>query len=367
MDLQEVLAWNRAQQARARELNTRAGERVFPVMSPEEATRWLKERLGGARSVKEVKDLQVIAFPELDRELVDLVVGENPDEIPVLGKSLKVEYRGGSLPRVTLDHEMTVAHGWRELPDAGVKLPGGRLVEIVVSFGYYDTVSGQDIPDLKSRCHAHANQRAWSDWRFRGCPVIPLPDPAEPTSTVPEIVEFQYGTSSVDGTALIAFGAVGLKDGRYWASDPWFAAKWFQTRKEADAARAESAAKLESLREEAIKQKQWSATTESIHAVRAKLLLLRGTEGWSDVGIDLRCNIEDRCWLSVPSESLEARQAWLQETEPLVAKAEAALRSVADKKAAAERKQREAATKPATGEAVNATLAALQAKFGKKR
>ncbi|GEM_PF-1632121 len=333
MEAMEIVSRNRSQQAQARALNTRAGETIFTVMNRDEIERWLKERLGGARRMGEVKSLAAIAFPELEQGMIDLVVGENPDESIVLGKGLKVEYRDGYAPRVTLDRETITAHGWRELPDAGVKLPGGRLVEVVVSFGYYDTVSGQNIPELKSRCVSKANKSLWDNWPTEGRPAIALPDPADPTSVVPEIIECQYGISVIDGSSLIAFGAVDLKGYRYYSSDPYFEGKWFQVREEANAARAKSTAKLESIREEAIKQKQMDEVRKSAEAAQESLRSVQSREGWYDLDSDLRSRVDNKRYEYLPS-GLEDLQTWTQNTNALVAEVEAAFKAKADAKAA---------------------------------
>lgn len=333
MEAQEIISRNRSQQVQARALNTRAGEAIFTVMSREDVERFLKERLGGARRMSEVKNLAAIAFPELEQGIVDLVVGENPDEIAVLSKMLKVEYRDGYAPRVTLDRETISAHGWRELPDAGVKLPGGRLVEVVVPFGYYDTVSSQNIPELKSRCVSKANKSLWDNWPTEGRPAIALPDPSDPTSVVPEIIECQYGISVIDGTSLVAFGAVALKGYRYYSSDPYFEGKWFQVREEATKAKAESATKLESIREEAIKQKKLDETKVMAEAAQESLRSVQSREGWYDLDGDLRSRVDSKRYEYLPS-GLEDLQTWTQVTNALVAEVEAAFKAKADAKAA---------------------------------
>lgn len=337
MEAQEIISRNRSQQVQARALNTRAGEAIFTVMSREDIERFLKERLAGARRMAEVKNLAVIAFPELEQGMVDLVVGENPDEIIVLDKMLKVEYRDGYAPRVTLDRETISAHGWRELPDAGVKLPGGRLVEVVVSFGYYDTVSGKDIPELKSRCISRANKSLWDNWPSEGRPAIALPDPADQTSTVPEIIECQYGVSVIDGTALIAYGVVAVKGYRRYSSDPYFEGRWFHVREEAGTTRAKSAAKLEEIRKEAVEQKRLKDARQAAEASKEKL---RAVNSYG-LEHELRGRIDSRRYEYLPS-SVEELHAWTKETEKLVAEAEAALKSMADKEAEEERVQREA-------------------------
>ncbi len=341
MEIQEIIARNRAQRVRARELNTRADESIFMVMNREQVERWLSERLAGARRMGEVKNPAVIAFPELDPEMVKLVMGENPDEITIIGRQLRVEYRDGYAPRVTLDSETISAHGWRELPDAGVKLPGGRLVEVVVPFGYYDTISGQDISELKSRCVSKANKSIWDNWPTDNRPAIALPDPIDPTSSVSEIIECQYGISVIDGSSLVAFGVVVIKGYRYYSSDPYFEGKWYQVREEAAKAKAESAAKLESIREEAIKQAQLDNARKAAESAQESLRSVQYREGWYELESDLRSRVESRRYERLPY-GLDEFPVWTEGTNALVAEVQAAFIALTEKKVEEKRVQREA-------------------------
>ncbi len=322
MDIQTVIKSNRALLQKARDMNIRCGENVFPVPSRSQLEEALKAILAGARSVREIGDLRVLALPELDPEMVELVLGENPDEITVLGRSLRVEYRVGYAPCVTLDQETASAHRWRELPDDGVRLPGGRLVEVVVPFGYYDTVAGSAIPELKVLCAIRANKSLWESWTDR--PSVQLPDPADPESVMPDIIECQYGTSVVDGAPLLAWGTVAVKSYRYYGSDPWFEAKWYQSREEATRERAEAATKLESFREEAIGKKQIADAREAAEAVRERARVVQSHNDWYELEAEIHNRLGDRLYACLPS-TLEDLQKWTEETTALLAEAEQAL------------------------------------------
>jgi hypothetical protein len=361
MQIEEIVFSNRGKQDKAQALNLRAGGRVFPVMSREETKGWLKERLAGARCKSEVEDLEAIVFPELDPEMVELVMEENPDEITLLGWKYRVEYREGQTPRVTLGNETVVTHGWRDLPDAGVKLPGGRLVEVVVSFGYYDKVSGSDIPELKARCLQRVHGRLWDSWTAKGRPSIAVPDPTDPEAVIPEVIECQYGISVVDGSALFAYGSVAFNPQR-WSYDRWFVTVWYQSRDLAEQARTDAIAQLESMREKAAEQAHLERVRCSAVVAQERL----GRAYHFSLSLELRERIDERRYAYLPS-GLEALQAWTKETEKLIVEATDTLKSLADKKVEEERVKQEAAKRPATGEAVNVTLDALKAKFGKKR
>lgn len=323
---------------RAKALNLRAGETVFPVRNREEMLAWATQQLAGARRLEEIKNPTSLIIPEPDAELATLVMEENPDQISLLGKSVTVEYYEDRAPRVTLDRETAAAHGWRDLPNTGVKLPGGRLVEIAVPFGYYETISGQDIPELKARCASKANQGLWNNWWDR--PAFALPDPADPTAVVPEIIEYQYGISVIDGTPLVAFGTVALNAYHYYSSDPWFKSEWYQVREEAAAARTNAIAKLEELRKEAIEQKRLederreteakaqaeiaAAKTEA-EAVKAELKALTSNELCSaDNELYHRAYAESGCYSWLPSTAEELR-AWTVKTRAIIVQVQAVL------------------------------------------
>lgn len=339
MDVQSIAARNREIQRQAHELNVRAGEIIFATLSYSAFELWLKERISGARSLSEIKDLQVLLLPDLDRELIQLVLDENPDELIVLGKSLKVEYRdNGYAPRITLDREMVARHGWRELPDAGIKLPSGRLVEVVVPFNGYDVVSDQDITELKSRCASKVDSLVWSSWSIQHRSAIKPPDYTKSTSVIPEIVERQYGSSAIDGTPLVAFGTVAVKDYQSYGSDLWFEGKWFQNREEAETARLRSIEKFESLREDA---KTLNARAEA-ETVRSSLLSIQRHHGWRYLDRALIERVENKYYESTPPD-LDGLLRWTSSAKRILNGAEIAL-----------------------SRSTGTTLADLQNKFGKK-
>lgn len=339
MDLIQLIAANNTAQSQARALNARAGESVFRVMSYEEKMRWLSERLAGARNLKEVKDLQVVAFDQPEQEMVDLIMSENPDEIMILDKSLVVEYHHGCSPQVTLDREMVAAHAWRDLPDTGVRLPGGRLVEVVVPFGYYDKITHVDVPELKKRCMCKADDLAWDNWLGHKRPTITLPDPANPMATVAEIIECQYGYSVIDDTPLVAFGTVAVRPYYSYTSSFDYEGKWFRSREEAEAARAISIEKLEIFGKEAKIQ----AARAEAEAAREALRSIQRQQGWRHQDRALIARVENRCWEQIPND-LEEIKKWTSSTKKILAGAEAVL-----------------------GRHSGATLGDLQNKFNKKR
>lgn len=323
LTMSAVIERAKATRKRATELNTRTGDTTFPVQNKEELLAWVRGQLNGARRASEIADFSALLLPALDATLEACALAECPDTIEVLGAQRKVEYRAGVAPRVQLGQDVWESRAWLALPDGEFRLPGGRLVEIGIQYGSWSdySVRATDGTQLKAMARAKADERAWSAWPSEGRPVIMLPNPAEPTATVPEIVEACYGTSVIDGTPLVGFGAVECAD--YWSAEK-FRAGWFRTLAEAETARTEAVAKLESLREEAIKQTKVEAARIQAEASKAAVAGLESREGWYEVvSSELRSRVYNRRWTYIPS-GLEEILVYTQENEAILAEAEQA-------------------------------------------
>lgn len=344
ISLDAVVRANAARQKRAAELNTRAGEEMFKVFSSDEILERFAKALSGAKAIVEVVGPEALALPALDEEMVASVVRKNPDTINVLGSELVVEYKDSygsrrAMPRVKLSDEFVAAYKWRELPDKGVRLPGGRVVEVVVPIGYYDTIASANIPELKVKVSNHLNQKLWDGWADR--PTIALPDPADEASTVPEIIEVAYGASVVDGSELIAFGVVAVNSSRYYSADPWFTGKWHQSREEAVKARGAACLKLEEVRKEAQEQKALAEAKSEAELAKAQIHEMCTRKGYYEVDAELRRQAEERRYAYLPSGVAELLQ-WTAETKALVAKVDADIAEVERRKEEEARVQAEA-------------------------
>jgi len=336
VELSEIMTHNRATRWRAQLLNERAGEKVFPVMNQQEIETWLRERLAGARCVSEVKDLGSLVLPMLDEALASQVESENPDVIHVLGRPHKVMYSPGMAPRVSLDDVLINAKAWKDLPDSGIFLPGGRAVEMLVEIGYSYTVGASNIPELKALCKAHLNKGLWTTWTYGSKPPIALPDLAgDPDAFVPTIVEVPYGTSVVDSTPLIAYGAVCLKQYRYYGSDPWFEGRWFQTQWEARDERAKSVAKLDEIREAVVEQQRLESERAAMSDVRSRLESLPRQQYWHR----LRADLQQQVWDRIGARSIYERSAqleWHRKNQEVLARVEAVFEIIASKGSSAQ-------------------------------
>ncbi|MFA5945574.1 MAG: hypothetical protein WC802_01530 [Patescibacteria group bacterium] len=352
MTLQEIIETNRVRQQRAHELNRRAGAVVLPVLSREEMETWLMARLQGARRAAEIADLSALLLPALDAEVEGEVLRSNPDTIALLGREHPVEYRADyygrpQAPQVTLSHECG-EHAWRDLPDTGVTLPGGRAVEVNVVVNYYEFAE-TSVPALKGKVLTHLNQEQWNSWVR---PEIPLPteqDLRDDDHVVPfEVVA--YGHCLVTGAKLRAYGTLTPKAYRYYGTDPYFEAAWYRDPTEAQQAASASAEKLcelfVELKKKAEKEAEDARLKAEEDAIRASAEALR-SEVYAiysrlAFGVSLpdgmREELSVKAGYSLPS-GLGELKTWAEETKSLCARA---LSAEAAAKVAEERRLEEA-------------------------
>jgi hypothetical protein len=162
LQLPEVIEHNLAQQRRARSLNARAGANLLPVLNADQISTWLSVQLAGARRCAEITNFEALKLPPLDEELIAQVERHNPSTIALMGRSCQVEYPKGARPLVQLvaDDDFVRHNQWQQLPDSGVKLPGGRLVEVSITLpGNGGTIISQtDIVLLKLKLRKRLKQ-----------------------------------------------------------------------------------------------------------------------------------------------------------------------------------------------------------------
>lgn len=339
--LEAVIRSNAARQEQARQLNVRTGESTFQVFSPDEMCERFVAALSGARRILEVVRPEALALPTLDEDKVARVLSENPDTIDILESNLVVEYRTPSYgtvyaPRVKLSDETVKANGWIRLPDEGVRLPGGRLVEVVVSFGYYTTISDTNIPQLKSKVREHLNREQWDRWSDK--PEIEIPDPKVEDSVVPFEVAV-YGQCTVTGAELKAYGTVAVNTSRWYANDPWFKTVWYRDLTEAHNFADNAAKKLTELKVEAkaeIEREAAKARAEAelnaakaeAETARAELKALVGNDLY-DANYELYRKADGRTgyYSYLPSTAEEVRQ-WTVETKAITAEVQTAMEDI---------------------------------------
>lgn len=263
----EIMVRNLARNQRAKELNQRAGETLFGVV---ELQAWYLAKLEGAGNFKEVVEKQVAAkclLPDLDQDLIDLVLQEQPDSIELLGEGLKVEYVDGyghrrTHPRVRLSDQQIQAKAWLELSDdQPVRLSGGRMVEVAVEVAY-TTFSSTEPFLLKERVREYLNQKQWDAWHRPEVSVEGL----ESADQIPFMTAV-YGQCVVTGQDLLAYGTVRAR--RYWSRIDRWQPVWVRSLDEAERVRSEAVAALEEVRAEA-----------EVKAMESRLKILDAHNGW---------------------------------------------------------------------------------------
>jgi hypothetical protein len=305
--LRAVVGQNNARQALARELNARTGENTFQVFSPEEVFEHYCTTAGGARRVSELRCPTALKLPALDEELVDLVTREYPDSIEVLGERTPVQYSTGN-PVVTLKLDVG-STSWRELPDDGFHLPGGKAVEVIVALAYYYRFSESSIPSLKAKIAATLNGRQWEQWR-----KPPIPRPEGDVSAAP-ISTHVYGQCVLTGNQLTAFGTWGLCS--VWGEQTM----WFRSLEEAEAAQANTLKNLAALQKKERQREELQQAQDEAEGREKALRALFDHESWSKLDMHVRHSAYRR----VLPTSLDGLRRHTAETEALIQRLQAAL------------------------------------------
>lgn len=232
-ELQRVIEKNFMLQRKAKKLNIRAGQEIFPIMDQVQWEEWLAERLAGVGRVRDIVNLESLQLPELDQKKIDQVLAENPDSIDIAGQTFLVDYRENLAPQIVLNPEQIEQKIWVNLPEEGVKLPSEQSVEVkaVVIPGEYGlSFTSLNIPELKEKLKNHLNTSVWIAWEK---PVGVLPDSAIATAVIPEITVQEYGKCVVTGDILWGYGAIaarliGARDHISWDF------RWFREKEEAE-------------------------------------------------------------------------------------------------------------------------------------
>lgn len=311
MNMLDVVAVNKKQQARARELNQRAGAMLFKVYSLAELIAFVVARLNGSRRQAEITQPEGLLLPGLDQAEIARVERENPLKIELCSQNFPVDYNNNP-PRVFLGGEITPDGIWRKLPDIGVFLPGGRQVSI--SLGYYGSgANDTNIPQLKEKVRNHLNRRQWDDWMNGVKPKIVLPDPTNESSEVAPIAEATYGKCAVTGTSLATFGTAVVNGSHYYSTDPHFVGKWFQKREEAEAERSKSVEKLSTLKRELAEKKVIAEARAEAEAVKVEASKLYSNHSGVVTG-ELRDRLYRFSYDYLPS-GLDDLRKWTGEAE----------------------------------------------------
>lgn len=207
--LKEIFRHNYEIVEETKRLNVRAGSKVFHEMSYQNESDFIMEKIGGARRLADISDLNVLRLPAIDQDLKEQVLRDNPEEISILSHDFEVQYNTSSgIPAILIrdtadDGEHRI---WQDLPDSGVYLPGGRQVCVTIFIGKndYTGVRNTDIAELKREVEKKINELAW---REAEKPDSQLLDLKNETEGLPEIELAVIGHGPIDHQPLIAYGA----------------------------------------------------------------------------------------------------------------------------------------------------------------
>ena len=260
--------------------------------------------------------------------MVDLVMQENPDTLEVLGRTCKIEYqvesRHGDSPILILtgDDLDSQPYAWRQLPDEGIKLPGGRFVAVQIGDSYWNA-------SRNSKQRLKLNQKRWEEWKDR--PEISRPSPEDENTEFVCRAEAVYGKCVVTDQPLLAYGTIGLESGYYSSSA--FKTMWFRSCEEAGKAFEAAKAVFEGQQAEARERRLLEAARTVAQQVMDKLNgLYREHYCNSELSGDLQRRLHDRLSQYLPSTVAELRQ-WQAESEALIAEVEAVIAEAERKKA----------------------------------
>lgn len=337
-DFAPIAAHNRAIREQAETLYVRSGGHTRRITSQDETAQyWLHFEEYGVVSQStlaqaitagkiRVNDLQLRLEDFVSAEEQAKVTTNNPDTIEVLGNQLPVTYRSGYNPSIMLEGTIQESDDWKRLPEK-VLLPGGRAITVIIKIDSWQTLQESNLSLLKETVRKHLNKKQL-DACVSSAQTIQLPGPN--TESVPEIVEHHYGADVLTGEPLIRYGTVAVTTGFYRSSE--FQAVWYDTRVEAETARAKAIERFDSLAAERQKARELEQVKLEAQPVKERIDALTREYEYKDVlPNELRYELRERAWSSRPGTAAEIRQ-WVAGHQAVIAKVEAII---------AERQQRE--------------------------
>lgn len=330
-DFAQVATHNRTIREQADALYVRSGGHTRRITSQDETAQyWLHFEEYGVVSQAtlaqaiasgriSVSDLQLRLEDFISAEEQTKVATGNPDTIEVLGKQLPVTYRSGYNPSAMLEGTIQESDDWKRLPEK-VLLPGGRVVTVIIKIDSWQTFQESNLSLLKETVRKHLNKKQL-DACVSSAPTIQLPGPS--TESVPEIVEHHYGADVLTGEPLIRYGTVAVTTGFYRSSE--FQAVWYDTRVEAETARAKAIERFDSLAAERQKARELEQVKLEAQPIKERIdALTREYEHKDVLPNELRYELRERAWSSRPSTVAEIRQ-WIAGHQAVIAKVEAVI------------------------------------------
>jgi hypothetical protein len=127
-----------------------------------------------------------------------------------------------------------------------VKLPSGDPVEVSIEAEGMIIARNVDIAPLKQQVTTVLQEQVWRTWldkRLQSPPPVAIPDAADPSAVIPEIVEEACGVyCPVTGEEMVAFGTVDIR------GEEGLRYTWHRNLYDAQLGRDRAVARLEGLR-----------------------------------------------------------------------------------------------------------------------
>ncbi|MDD3006784.1 MAG: hypothetical protein PHX30_04355 [Candidatus Pacebacteria bacterium] len=219
--LQEVIETNLQIQRKARDLNIRAGKRIFLIMSRSEWKAWLIGRSQGARSVAEIEDFDSLFLPPLDSTIVEKIMVENPDTVEVEGETLEIKYEqdwnNNFICSVKISEEFA-----RHTRMDKIYLPGGRSLKIQCGSYSVDSIS-----ELVEKLEKNRIEKCWAEKRRDLEHTSWISNPREVVPYLSKVGKVEISQKE-DGSPI--FGYLSL----YSDSDPDFQIRLRESEEEAE-------------------------------------------------------------------------------------------------------------------------------------
>ena len=192
-------------------------------------------------------------------------------------------------------------------------------------------------------CREGRNVSQWQNWA--GKPEIVLPNPADSTARLPEIVVSTYGTDVETGEQLLAYGVVALHGFRFSSHDSWFQVLWTRDKDEAKRSRDGAAMRLEILQGEARMAGERQRKADEVERLRRaaepvgrQIMELWRVHGYNEA---LPQELRSRIFLRGQTPTTldpDAIRRWMTDAEALIAEVNAAVTESEARKADANRR-----------------------------
>ena len=252
------------------------------------------------------------------------ILRENPDTIEVLGVHRQVTYevyQKPVQPLVSITHEEVYSHAWLNLPDEGLRLPGGRLVEVVTLYG-----RNSNIPQFKRAMMESFRKGVFENWHNRPNPAVPNMAGEVPTL---ELMVVECGKCPITGEPVFAYGAF-----QYSSLQGGFVWKWHPPTGEeiAKAEHAKGVAKFMEAQKASLEQQALKVAQILVAEIKGRWQEVISQEGFDQLPAEMRQKVEASMRRNLYNVSLAEVESSNESAERLRQEVMAALAEFARKR-----------------------------------